>query len=69
MLLYKVFQIGDFTIKPYLMDHSGFDSYAFLIKAEGKGIFLLEVIFVVMAENGMNGVINTTTTSTYDLLY
>lgn len=35
----KVFQIGDFTIKPYLMDHSGFDSYAFLIKAEGKGIF------------------------------
>lgn len=35
----KVFQIGDFTIKPYLMDHSGFDSYAFLIKAEGKSIF------------------------------
>lgn len=32
-------QIGDFTITPYLMDHSGFDSYAFLIEAQGKRIF------------------------------
>lgn len=31
--------IGDFMITPYLMDHSGFDSYAFLIEADGKRIF------------------------------
>lgn len=36
---YRIFKIGDFTIKPYLMDHSGFDSYAFLITAQGKSIF------------------------------
>ena len=35
----KEFEIGDFTIKPYLVDHSGFDSYAFLIKSWGKSIF------------------------------
>jgi ribonuclease J len=35
----KPFQIGDITIIPYWMDHSGFDSYSFLIEAEGKKIF------------------------------
>lgn len=33
------FQIGKFTITPYLMDHSAFDSYGFLISADGKNIF------------------------------
>lgn len=35
----KDFRLGDFRIKPYLVDHSGFDSYAFLIEAEGKKVF------------------------------
>jgi ribonuclease J len=35
----KVFQIGDFSITPYWADHSAFDSYSFLIEAEGKSIF------------------------------
>ena len=35
----KSFQIGDFTITPYWADHSAFDSYAFLISANGKNIF------------------------------
>lgn len=35
----REFEIGDFTIKPYLVDHSGFDSYAFLIKSGNKSIF------------------------------
>jgi ribonuclease J len=35
----KYFSIGDFKITPYLVDHSGFDAYAFLIEAEGKRIF------------------------------
>lgn len=30
------FRIGAFSIKPLLMDHSAFDSYGFLISAEGK---------------------------------
>lgn len=30
------FRIGEFTITPYLMDHSAFDAYAFLIEADGK---------------------------------
>ena len=30
------FVVGEFTITPYLMDHSAFDAYAFLIEAEGK---------------------------------
>jgi len=33
---YKSFQIGTITITPYLMDHSAFDAYAFLIEAGGK---------------------------------
>jgi ribonuclease J len=35
----KYFVVGDFKITPYLVDHSGFDSYAFLVEAEGKRIF------------------------------
>ena len=34
----KSFRCGDFKITPYLMDHSAFDSYAFLVEAEGKRI-------------------------------
>jgi len=33
------FQIGDIIVTPYWMDHSAFDSYAFLIEAEGKKVF------------------------------
>ncbi len=33
------FQIGDIQITPYLMDHSAFDAYAFLIEANGKRLF------------------------------
>lgn len=32
------FGIGDFLITPYLVDHSGFDAYAFIIKADNKCI-------------------------------
>ena len=35
----KPFKIKDFTITPYLMDHSAIDSYAFLIEADNKKIF------------------------------
>lgn len=35
----ETFQIGDIEITPYLMDHSAFDAYAFLIKADGKSLF------------------------------
>jgi ribonuclease J len=35
----KCLLIGDFKITPYLVDHSGFDAYAFLIEAEGKRVF------------------------------
>ena len=31
-------RIGDFLITPYLVDHSGFDAYAFIIEADGKYI-------------------------------
>jgi ribonuclease J len=33
------FTIGEFTITPYLVDHSATDAYAFLIEAEGKRLF------------------------------
>ena len=36
---WQKFSIGDFTITPYLVDHSAVDAYAFLIEAEGKKIF------------------------------
>ena len=35
----KSFFIGDIEVTPYLMDHSAFDAYAFLIKADGKSLF------------------------------
>lgn len=35
----KTFQIGDISITPYWADHSAFDSYSFLIEADGKRIF------------------------------
>ena len=36
---WNAFEIGDFSITPYLVDHSGFDALAFLIECEGKRIF------------------------------
>jgi ribonuclease J len=33
------FHIKDFNITPYLVDHSAFDAFAFLIEAEGKRVF------------------------------
>lgn len=35
----KPFGIGNFTVTPYLNDHSAFDSYSFLVEAEGKRLF------------------------------
>jgi len=35
----NTFSIGDITIRPYWMDHSAFDAYAFLIQANGKSLF------------------------------
>lgn len=32
----RSFCCGNFTITPFIMDHSSFDSYAFLIESEGK---------------------------------
>lgn len=36
---WQLFHQGDFQVTPYLVDHSGFDSLAFLIEAEGTKIF------------------------------
>jgi ribonuclease J len=36
---WQSFTIRDFTITPYLVDHSAVDAYAFLIEAEGKRLF------------------------------
>lgn len=36
---WKPFQIGAFLVTPYLMDHSAFDAYGFLISAGGKSLF------------------------------
>jgi len=33
------FTIGEFTITPFLVDHSAADAYAFLVEAEGKRLF------------------------------
>jgi len=33
------FSIGDIEITPWLMDHSAFDSYAFLVKSKDKSLF------------------------------
>ncbi len=35
----KPVQIGDITVTPYLVDHSGFGALAFLIEGEGKKVF------------------------------
>jgi len=35
----KPFVVGDIEVTPYLMDHSAFDAYAFLINADGKSLF------------------------------
>jgi len=36
--MYKSFPLGDFKIKPFLMDHSAFDAAAFEISTEGKTV-------------------------------
>ena len=36
---WRQFQIGAFSITPYLMDHSAFDAYGFLVSAGGKSLF------------------------------
>jgi ribonuclease J len=36
---WQPFEVGDFTITPYLVDHSAVDAYGFLIEAEGKRVF------------------------------
>lgn len=35
----NAFKIGDFTITPYLFDHSAYGAYGFLIEADGQRIF------------------------------
>lgn len=35
----KRFQLGPFLITPFLIDHSGYDSYSLLIEADGKRLF------------------------------
>ena len=32
-------QIGAFTVTPFLVDHSGFDSYSLLVEAAGRRLF------------------------------
>ncbi len=36
--MYKPFKIGEFSVTPYLMDHSAYDAAAFEITAEGKTV-------------------------------
>ena len=36
---WKSFDVGDFKVTPYLVDHSAFDALAFLIEAEDKRLF------------------------------
>jgi len=36
---WEPFVVGDFTVTPYLVDHSAVDAYGFLIEAEGKKVF------------------------------
>ena len=38
MLLYLPLKIGDMTLTPIRVNHSAFDSYMFLIEAEGKRV-------------------------------
>jgi Predicted hydrolase of the metallo-beta-lactamase superfamily len=37
--MWQPFQVGEFTITPYLMDHSAPDAAAFLIEADGQRLF------------------------------
>lgn len=34
----KPIYVGDFQVTPYLVDHSGYDAYAFVISANGKSV-------------------------------
>lgn len=36
---HKPIELGPFTITPYLVDHSAYDSYAVLVEADGKRLF------------------------------
>lgn len=36
---WQPFVIGDFTVTPFLVDHSAVDAYGFLIEADGKRVF------------------------------
>jgi len=36
---WKEFQVGTFSVTPYLMDHSAFDAYGYLISAGDKSLF------------------------------
>ncbi len=36
---WETFQAGAFSVTPYLMDHSAFDAYGFLVSAGGKSLF------------------------------
>ncbi len=33
------FRLGDFEVTPFLVDHSAFDAYAFLVEADGHSVF------------------------------
>jgi ribonuclease J len=35
----EAISLGPFTVTPYLVDHSAYDAYAFLVEAEGKKVF------------------------------
>lgn len=35
----KPIRVGPFTVTPYLVDHSAYDAYAFLVAADGKQLF------------------------------
>ena len=35
----ETFEVGPFRITPFLVDHSAFDAYSFLIEAEGRKLF------------------------------
>lgn len=37
--MWKKFEIGSFSVTPYLVDHSGFDAVSYLIEADGKRLF------------------------------
>ena len=36
---WETFQVGAFSVTPYLMDHSAFDAYGFLVSAGEKSLF------------------------------